>query len=270
MIEIPPQERIHREPVKPFVPDGTGGFTDAEGYYYPRADDLGMWSTPHDVMAIPAIATGHIIETAMPFAFPEGNNVGYFVYHHRAVIGAGVYTIQQYANGMQQEWKQAMESNVPSAGVPWQYFAAGTVFGPCHCVNLSVAAQEASAINTYKVIQGNFIQQQALPIRSTAMVRKHTSRPGKKGQGRIQLAPIADGAQESGKLRENAITGFTGFVSDLASYNDVGSTGAASFAMVILNNPRPAPGGTVLFTLVTSVSCAASMSSVRDRVRVSR
>lgn len=267
MIELPAQQRIHREPVKPFVPDLIGGFTDAEGFYYPRADDLGIWSTPHDVMASSTITTGHIIETAMPFAFPEGRHVGYFVYHHRAVIGAGVYTIQQYAVGMQQEWKQAMDSVVSSAGVPRQYFAKGAVFGPCHCVNLSVTNQEATALETYKVPTENFVNQEALPLRSTAMVRKHTARLGRKGNGRIQLAPIAEGAQTSGKLSSNAITGFSGFVADLASYNDVGTTGTGSFAMVLLNNPRPSPGGTVLFTPVTSVSCAQTMSSIRDRVR---
>jgi len=258
-----------REPDGPITGDGNGGFYDLSGAHYPLGwRDLTEWTAPFDSLAT-GIATGHVIETSVPISAATGDPYGWMVFHHRAVIGAGVYTIQQFADGMQQELKQAAAWSNRGRTRPYP-LGAGGYWGPVHARNLSADGQEAIADSRLLLGRTPFSTGEfPLGERICFLVRKHTALPGRAGHGWFRVAPVSEGANNAGRVQSGYAAQMEDIMADIANYNDATFTSGARFALVLYGQAATRKTGMLSVTPVTSISCAGTLSSVRDRKRVS-
>ena len=253
-----------REPVHPLTPDGRGGFIDATQCHYPHPDQLDYWSNPEAPIGTAILKTGDVIEVSMPLQFPAGQIFGYNVFHYRVTIPVNNYTIQQFADGVMEEWGDAY--NVTRFQARFPYFATGAVWGPCHVRNLSSKGVEANADSSITFTDPQ--PTEAISLRSAFLVRKHTAVEGKTGHGRFLFAPVSENGQTAGVANPTALTEIERATADIANLVDVdGITGVLAI-LVIYNQTASKKSGTIQTTVGKSVSASHILSSVRDRVRV--
>ena len=253
-----------REPVHPLTPDGRGGFIDATQCHYPHPEQLDYWSNPEAPIGTTILKTGDVIEVSMPLQFPKGQIFGYNVFHYRVTVPVNNYTIQQFADGVMEEWQDAGFNKLLTQQ-SIQICPTGTVWGPCHVRNLSSKGVEA---NADAVISFGTTAVDGCPLRSAFLVRKHTAVEGKPGHGRFLFAPVSENAQRAGVVNADALTLLERATADIANLVDVdGITGVLAI-LVIYNQTASKKTGTIQTTVGKSVSASHILSSVRDRVRV--
>ena len=247
---------------------GTHGMADDSGRYYPYPYSLpNFYSNPPREVEGP-IKTGDIIQVSMPLRLGSAEPFGYNVWHYRVNVTINNFTIQAFADGVQQEVKQAATAHL-------KYRAAGSAvligqgvsWGPCQVLNLSQPGFEANADDTYRTgtaHQGG----DPLSLRTCAVVIKHTAVSGKTGLGRFNIAPIAEGAQRAGELLTGIPAAFEGFLADLANMTDINGLSGANATMVIYNQTASKAQNKIIVTPVSSVSCHPILGSIRGRARV--
>ena len=256
-------------PTEPTRPDGRGGLIDAEDRHWPHPVHRPDWFTNPPSQVGRFIKTGDVIETSMPHSDTDNNIRGYYVFHHRVSLTFPSYTIQMFANGLIEEWTDAFgmtgSSHIAFGDL---CFHGLTTMGAPRCKNLSSPADEAIGNNFYRPHNHPNINDTTLPLRSAALVRKHTSILGKGGTGFFRMFFIPEQRQTAGVLDRTYINAMNAAMADIANYVDASIRGGATALLALYHKEASEKTGTVQTTPVNSVSTGTTLSSVRGRQTV--
>ena len=256
-----------REPVGKGRPDGVGGLVDDDGFHYPRADDWQTYNRPQDSVGR-NVQVGDIIQCSIPWhAYAGGEPFAWSVLHFRAKTLLGVHTIQTFTDAVAEELGQALIGGENVGIFIGGSSKRGAFAGPILSQNLSSTGDEALS-DTVR-FGGTTNDVVLTPLRSAAVIVKHTATPGRSGRGRWYFPLITASVQEGGALHESVREFLETRAADFANLNDVQSGGVGNFEMVVWSPTKSASTGALVAYPVTSVSCYAVMGSIRDRVRVS-
>ena len=257
------------KPTEPTRPDGAGGVLDAEGRHWcDLVNHPGHYSNPPSQVSR-FVETGDIIETSMPWYSTFQTGAFYTVFHHHVRLTFPSYTIQAFANGMQEEWIDACKANSGHSTARESYiFPPRITIGAAFCRNLSSPFDEAAANRAYVTGSDPRFSSQPLPLRTAALVRKHTSRIAKGGTGFFRMPFVPKAANHSGGLGSIYIEVMNAFLADIANYVDASIQGGATATLVLYHQTESKKTGTVQTTPVNSVSTHPILSSVRGRVSV--
>ena len=254
------------KPTEPTRPDGRGGVLDADGRHWFDLDHQPDWYSNPIRQTDNFIKSGDIIETSMQYWSTQHTTPVWNVFHHRVTLTFPTYSIQAFANGMMEEWIDALKQ-VGANRHPRELFVFTglTNVGPAVCRNLSNPTQEATSVRSHVIPLDSGNGPDSCPLRTAAVVTKHTQRVTRGGTGRFLMPYVPEVQQSSGGLTALYTQDMVGLLSDVANYVDASITGGATAIMALYHQTASKKTGTVQTSPVTHVSIKPRCGSLRSR-----